>query len=743
MTAAAFPKRFSSIPANKPTSTSVTSDKRSTTYRPATTHNPFSFNNYSFKPAPQPTAHPQPFDPADLTRRLNRYLASLESAPPNAAGAPSSSSKHAASSPAGARPPNAASQQQGTNDRLRPSQRSQPASAQSLASPASPNVVAKKKSSTALREPATRSATDPLPYSRSRPDDWQALEALRQEARRAKRRSQALQAKGVNAPVPAWELARRLTALAEPNADPAASLKPRKSLPDLRNSSSKGTAAAGQSVLRAKSSAGNELRVAALEHEREKAKGRRGGRRANAHAEAEMWRVFVATQTAAESNSQAMAQAHQPRPLRKSNSARARRPLSTTDLEWAAGGKVLQKSKSSGCVDSSSGTDEKSDVSSVVVGRRPDWSQRDEEDEKPLHLHLHVPGFGRRSSTMVTDSESGDERGTMSDVEGKRASRYRKTTQHKNDNNRKSICAGDAARSVADKKRPSPSTLHIPSNPTTLTSSNRSPTSPPSITLSPVDPLLLPADFFNSSPSSSFDAKSPGPLDRRPHQKPSLAPVAEVQPLPAPDRFSKRPKSFAARAAATVAATTKVRGQEPVAVPWPGPASAKSTSKSASTRGKAPPPPLPIGTREQLREKQSNLKLFPEGPRMVNRRSVTFAEMEVVKREEGRPMTAPLTAVPAMGEKRGVGGGAGKGEREKGGLQVRKEKGGEVVGVREAREVEGMRSPTRLVFWRRESGGAAGGGASRVDEVLAAAAAGDEVVRSPSRLAFWKKGSKA
>lgn len=62
------------------------------------------------------------------------------------------------------------------------------------------------------------------------------------------------------------------------------------------------------------------------------------------------------------------------------------------------------------------------------------------------------------------------------------------------------------------------------------------------------------------------------------------------------------------------------------------------------------------------------------------------------------------------------------------------------VRVKEREVVErggGVMSPTRLVFWRRDSGVASGKGAA--DETLNVSSGDEPVVRSPSRLAFWKK----
>ncbi|OJD33301.1 isoform b [Diplodia corticola] len=658
-------QRLASIPSKL----SADGNKRSSTVKPA--NKPFSFNNYAFKPAPQPSSPHVPVDPAELTRRLERYLASLEPAS-DAATLPSkpTASSGQASSAVAARNPAGPSQQQnnsGSNPQLSKLRtESATASAHSLASPSSGAAASpsKKPSRTALNGGAallaSRTVTD-LPRS---DEDRATLEALRQEARRAARRSVALHAsKGLNAPVAAGELAKRLSALNGSGVDPAvsAAVLARRPSPartnsggDVRRSSSaraneKRTRTPGLDLRKSSSMRIAEARIAALEREREKtrAKETHGNRKSVRRSMPvgvdtdQLWRIYVSTQHGA--NSQAMAMERQ-QSLRKSASARKTRPLSKIDIDLAGtnGGKVLQKSRSTGCVEQGDGTLMSGDpgkTGDCVLARRPDWSQRDELEKLPLHspLHLHFPGFGRRSS-LATETQSEDERGVSSDAESKRRS---KTPEVKS-RYRRSVCVVGAANqttssSATSRRSPPelPGVLRIPSprssgDIVTLEQiSSSSPplssatTSPPSITLSPVDsPDAIPmhigfgtttattnnnnrvyrsSSMRNSSPpmlpalrhSSSFEARIPqhlvhsSPADSQRHHQSSshalftkssggkpapMAPLPEVTALPAPDRSSKKRPTMPPRqktsstynlaaATATAAAENKARGQ--------------------------------------------------------------------------------------------------------------------------------------------------------------------------------------
>lgn len=752
-------QRFSSVPTtNKPTANNLRSASSRPTNKPAA--NPFSFNNYAFKPAPQPSATPLPFDPAELTRKLERYLASLD---PNAAAATNNTSNNASAA--------TATQQHGPAHLKPQQQRSQPRSATASAqSPASPNPAAANSRYHAPNRvsAAARSATDPLSATSGsqRPDDWAALDSLRREARRAQRRSMALHGNGkLNAPVEAGELAKRLSALNGDGAAMVGLLRMQKSLPDLKRASS-ARANEKRPVVRRE---GSKRREAGANDEREKAARRSSAmRRSTVHGasgkDVEMWRVFVETQNAMTSNSQAVAH-HTPVPERRKS--RRPRPLSTTELDldrsvWSPPGsaKLLQKSRSSGFMEAGSSSDGKSgsSKSEVVIGRRPDWSQRDEEREKEGRLsplHLHVPGFGRRSSTSITEVTLSEDERALSDVEGKRQSSAKTNNNIKD--SRKSICVAEV--NITKKQSPQkrqPSMLQIPPNNITTTvkasssaspSFSHSPTSPPSITLSPVDPRLsldLHPGFspnlspLQQQPPSPYETRVPhaAPLDRKPTQpKPTLAPLPEVPPLPAPDRYSKtRPKSFVApaRSSSTPAISTSSKAQDvppvaaPTNVPWPGPQSRSASGGPLSSN--------PVGGR--------SLSLFPaEDERMKKRKSVAFAEhMELGSRGERE------------GEKRGQQSGGTRAMAIAAAQEFKrpstsyhppsKKEGGNSrnVRVKEREVVErggGVMSPTRLVFWRRDSGVASGKGAA--DETLNVSSGDEPVVRSPSRLAFWKK----
>ncbi|KAB2576684.1 hypothetical protein DBV05_g4656 [Lasiodiplodia theobromae] len=636
-------QRFSAIP-NK---FSADGNKRASTVKPAS--NPFSFNNYAFRPAPQPSAPNLPVDPAELTRRLERYLASLEpgsdaAAPP---ARPSAISRQASSSSVTAARHAASSGQQqqsrnGANQPLlNPRTKSATASAHS---PASPNTgtaasLSKKSSHAALNNGNTallassRAVAESLPYAtapRSN-EDLVTLEALRQEARRATRRSLALHAsKGLNAPVAAGELARRLNALAGSGAvnsagnnDPLLALK--SSSPVTGNGNVKRSSSARANEKRVcapgtdlrKSSS---MRLATLELELEKmrTKEAHGSRRSTRRsmplvgADADqLWRVYVSTQRG--TNTQAMAPERQQKSVRKSASARRARPTSTSELDVMRGngGKTLQKSRSTGCVEGSDGTQANGELGKSgehVFGRRPDWSQRDEMEKFSSHhpLHLHVPGLGRNS--LTTDVPSGDERGFALDGERKRTNR----TPEMKTSHRQSVRVADVSKRASSPAAPArrgppqlPALLHIPSLHSSdeiitlqQAPSSSSPLSPttvpsPSITLSPVDssdtipmhpgfgptknstnPLV--SMRTSSSPtlpplrrSSSFEARIPQHLfyssedgqlhgEQSPHHHSfpgkasgmaamALEPLPEISPLPAPDRFSKKRPSMAPR----------------------------------------------------------------------------------------------------------------------------------------------------------------------------------------------------
>ncbi|EKG21693.1 hypothetical protein MPH_01003 [Macrophomina phaseolina MS6] len=796
-------KRLSShTDTSKPTSTIRHSN-------PAT--NPFSFNNYALKPAPKSNTAHLPFDPADLTRRLERYLASLD---PDAATAASTSSPHA---PASSSSSSAAAQHNGSaaaSSHLKP-QRSQPRSATASAqSPASPNPAAAAATKLGRAPTAARSATDPLLAARSsslglqqRPDDWASLEAIRRDARRAQRRSMALSGKrGLNAPVEAEELARRLGALNGDGKAMVELLRTRKSLPELR-----GSGAAGD-VKRVSSVRANEKRAVVRREgsKRGEGDGRRGReellqkqqrrssglRRSTVH-DGEMWRVYVESQNAVESNSQAAGALRlQQLGRQKSKSKKRLRPLSTTELELKKGADWNVPGSAMGLLDTGSVTSSEGCKVEHPIGRRPDWSQRDEatmREGRLSPLHLHVPGFGRRSSTSFTEiSQSEDER-ALSEVEGKRKSKFSEAQK----NNRQSVCIAEATSSntsatttkKAIPRNCQPAMLQIPPHnnvtlQSTTGSSSRSPTSPPSITLSPVDPrisLELHPGFSPTNllpiaqpPSPYHEARgqqqSPASFLLDHHQPKSattqhsatLAPLPEIPPLPAPDRFSKtRPQSFAAplRSSSTpVIAPPKKKQQHaqehppkpPTNVSWPGPRSRGASGGPLSSNPVAGGGGLGRG-----------LSLFPaEDERMKKRKSVAFAEqMKLGSRRVGevaavggkeggsgsggpaekRPSTsyhAPVARMPA-----GVGALPPKGKGRRGELQHVGKGNGEAK--REVAE-RGVMSPTRLVFWRRDSGvtaGAAGPDKGSVGETVGVNA--DEAVlpvaRSPSRLAFWKR----
>lgn len=653
----------------------------------------FSFNNYAFKPVQQPHSSNvnKPVDPADLTRRLERYLATLgEEKKPQT---PAAAGK----------------------------------SAQSPASPASPNRV----------------ATNPQRRSEA--------EAQRQDARRAMRRSHALAQKGQSggsrsssAGVEARELARRLegggggdakhtTTTAEKR---GASRRPQQQLvrsksssaalqlKDVRMAATTTRTTGGKGQVKRSSSSSNVRRtIHAIE----------GG---------EMWRVYINTQ--AGFNSQAVAKPQ----LHKSASARSvPRPRSTADLEHyqVVSGKILQKRKISGHVAalgdskrSSCGDMVAKDNNITAVGRRPDWSQNDEVDDKPGGLHLHIPSFAKASrhssGTTATDSESGDERTALSICDDK-----------KNNNNRRSTYINAAAN---DKR---PSTLLVSSPTSTSTSAAitlqasypHTPTSPPSITLSPVDPLLLPHGFFAfgsnddgatvSSPTASKPAPhsasiSPahgGSRSRSPQKQQQQQPSPNYKPAtkpssptsPATRYRTTKPRIAASAAAAVAAAAAEPAPPLPTTRRWPGPA--------------APAAPAAPATRQRPGASRSvsatSLSLFPTGAQQQHvakkGRSVTFAEKDQVLQEEvKRPVTAggliggrKTKKTVTIGVNQAV---AGRGQEEK----------GAVVGVKE------VKTPTRLVFWRRDSAAAKGG------EEGPPAAASEEGGRSPSRLAFWKRG---
>ena len=183
----------------------------------------------------------------------------------------------------------------------------------------------------------------------------------------------------------------------------------------------------------------------------------------------QLWRVYVSTQRG--TNTQAMAPERQQKSVRKSASARRARPTSTSELDVMRGngGKILQKSRSTGCVEGSDGTQANGELGKSgehVFGRRPDWSQRDEMEKFSSHhpLHLHVPGLGRNS--LTTDVPSGDERGFASDGERKRTNR----TPEMKTSHRQSVRVADVSKRASSPAAPArrgppqlPALLHIPS----------------------------------------------------------------------------------------------------------------------------------------------------------------------------------------------------------------------------------------------------------------------------------------
>lgn len=859
-------QRFSAIPSKF----SADGNKRASTVKP--TSNPFSFNSYAFKPAPQPSAPHIPFDPAELTRRLERYLASLEPGSDAAPARPSTISRQASSSSVtAARHAASSGQQQSRNGAnqpfLNPRTKSATASAHS---PASPNTgtaasPSKKSSHAALNNGNTallassREVAESLPCAtapRSN-EDLVMPEALRQEARRATRRSLALHAsKGLNAPVAAGELARRLNALAGSgpvnsagNNDPLLALK--SSSPVMGNGNVKRSSSARANEKRVRAPGADlrkssSMRLATLELEREKmrTKEAQGSRRSTRRsmpllgADADqLWRVYVSTQRG--TNTQAMAPERQQKSVRKSASARRARPTSTSELDVMRGngGKILQKSRSTGCVEGSDSTQangELSKSSDHVFGRRPDWSQRDEMEKFSSHhhpLHLHVPGLGRNSLTTEV-RPSGDERGFASDGERKRMSR----TPEMKTSHRQSVRVADvskrASSTAATARRGPPqlpALLHIPSLHSSdeiitlqQAPSSSSPLSPttipsPSITLSPVDssdtipmhPGFGPTSSStnplvsmrtSSSPtlpplrrSSSFEARIPQHLfyssaDGQLHgeQSPShhsfpgkasgkaavaLAPLPEISPLPAPDRFSKKRPSMAPRqksssttvtttsagqrststtktTATTYAATNKARGQReygtvmspvsasaPSSVPWPGPSQGRGARVMVGS-GVARPGQLQPQQHQRgvVREKRSQSAMEMRGgdeysnngnsKTLGRRKSVAFVSTSY---PASASAALPGRSVGPQGRETSSGGPT-TGIQRSSTLPVKGK-----VGEEKDAEGHAAKNSTRLVFWRRDSGKA-------VDEAMLSGGEEHHVLRSPSRLAFWKKG---
>lgn len=842
-------QRFSAIP-NK---FSADGNKRASTVKPAS--NPFSFNNYAFKPAPQPSAPHIPFDPAELTRRLERYLASLEpgsdaAAPP---ARPSAISRQASSSSVtAARHAASSGQQQSKNGAnqplLNPRTKSATASAHS---PASPNTgtaasLSKKSSHAALNNGNTallassRAVAESLPYAtapRSN-EDLVTLEALRQEARRATRRSLALHAsKGLNAPVAAGELARRLNALAGSGAvnsagnnDPLLALK--SSSPTMGNGNVKRSSSARANEKRVRAPGADlrkssSMRLATLELEREKMRtkeahgNRRSTRRSMPLLEADadqMWRVYVSTQRG--TNTQAMAPERQQKSVRKSASARRARPTTTSELDVMRGngGKVLQKSRSTGCVEGGDGTQANGELGKSgehVFGRRPDWSQRDEMEKFSSHhpLHLHVPGLGRSCLTM--EVPSGDERDVASDGERKRTNR----TPEMKTSHRQSVRVPDVSKRASSSARRGPpqlpALLHIPSLHSSdeiitlqQAPSSSSPLSPttipsPSITLSPVDssdtipmhPGFGPTNSStnplvsmrtSSSPtlpplrrSSSFEARIPQHLfyssaDGQLHgeQSPNLhsfpgkasgkaavalAPLPEISPLPAPDRFSKKRPSMAPRqkSSSTTVTTTstgqrststnKARGQReygtvtspvsasaPSSVPWPGPSQGRGARVMVGG-GVARPGQLQPQQHQRgvVREKRSQSAMemragdeYSNNKTLGRRKSVAFVSNSY---PASASADAPGRGVGPQGRETSSGGPT-TGIQRSSTLPVKGK-----VGEEKDAEGHAAKNSTRLVFWRRDSGKA-------VDEAMLSGGEEHHVLRSPSRLAFWKKG---
>ncbi|KAL0258949.1 hypothetical protein SLS55_006454 [Diplodia seriata] len=867
-----------------PAKFSADGNKRSSTVKPA--NNPYSFNSYAFKPAPQPTSPHVPVDAAELTRRLERYLASLEpgsdaAAPP---AQPTAISKQASSAGA-ARHPVTYSQQQSSNGAnppfLKLRTESATTSAHSLASPNSGAAasLSKKSSTTALNGGAvllaSRTVTEPLPHA-SAPrsnEDRATLEALRQEARRAARRSLALHAgKGLNAPVAAGELSKRLNAL-NGGVDPAVSAAVQARRPplpgrtnsggDVRRSSSaraneKRIRTPGVDLRKSSSMRIAEARIAALEYEREKTRvkeahgNRRSMRRSmpvGADAD-QLWRIYVSTQRG--TNTQAMAQErHQS--LRKTASARKAGTVGTLDIDLAGrnGGKALLKSRSTGCVEGTDGaltSGELVKAGEYMVGRRPDWSQRDEMEKLPLHhpLHLHIHGFGRKGS-LATETQTEDEKGVTSDVESKRRSKTPETKTRY----RRSVCVADVANQKAlassstSRSGPPqlPALLHIPSPRSSediitlqQASSSSSPfspatASPPSITLSPVDssnaipmhpgfgtttthttvnrtksmgtssppklPALrhsssfearIPQHLFHSSPTDNQHHHQSPLLGKAPGRSAPMAPLPEVSALPAPDRFSKKRPSMPPRnktsssyslaaatatAAAAAASSNKARGQAtatspvsaaaPSSVPWPGPSSQGRGGRTVLAGGGAGgggrqaqhqnPRVAMRGGRSQsameIRVKQASNNNHTNGggngkPALSRRKSVAFASTTI-----SYPAPASYAGVSdadaaADGERRSAGATAAspRGIQRSSTLPIKSRD----IGDEKEKEREGegqlaaaaAKTPTRLVFWRRDSGKVV------VDEGLMSG--GEEQqhhmsgMKSPSRLAFWKKG---